>query len=364
MTIDFVPLSNYGTIFQILVLAISFAVALHALGLRTQPELTIFSTHTLGAIIVLMSCLYMGLRPVNGVFVDMMAYARSFESTKLGIDSFFPDFGFNLFQTFSASILSLNAYFLLCSILYIGPLYLACRRWFGTDALIGLLMFLGAFSFWAYGVNGIRNGIASSLFVLAMSYRKLLPQIFLLLSSVAFHGSMIVPTIAFCVVVAVRRTGVTLSIWVLAIPTSLAGGNFFNGLLSPLAAADQRISYLSGILNPAEFRYSGFRWDFLAYSAVGILAGVYYIYHCKYSDETYRRLFGTYVLTNASWILIIQSNFTNRFAYLSWFLQPVILIYPLLRSELLSQQRVKVGIMLILNAGFSVAFLYALAIGY
>ena len=35
-----------------------------------------------------------------------------------------------------------------------------------------------------------------------------------------------------------------------------------------------------------------------------------------------------YLTANAFWILVIRSSFSNRFAYLSWFLMAIIIFYP------------------------------------
>ena len=53
---------------------------------------------------------------------------------------------------------------------------------------------------------------------------------------------------------------------------------------------------------------------------------------------TYLLLFGMYVYSNAFWIMVIRSSFSNRFAYLSWFLYPVVLAYPMLRFPLWKQR--------------------------
>ena len=37
---------------------------------------------------------------------------------------------------------------------------------------------------------------------------------------------------------------------------------------------------------------------------------------------------------NAFWIMVIRAEFSNRFAYLSWFLYPIVLAYPLLKLKI------------------------------
>jgi len=51
------------------------------------------------------------------------------------------------------------------------------------------------------------------------------------------------------------------------------------------------------------------------------------------NDKFYRRLVGAYLLTNAFWLLVMYAAFSNRFAYLSWFMMPWIVIYPFIPKK-------------------------------
>ena len=69
----------------------------------------------------------------------------------------------------------------------------------------------------------------------------------------------------------------------------------------------------------------GFRWDFLLYGSVPILEGIYFVFKRKYNNQFYCILLSTYILTNAFWVLINEVPFSDRFAYLSWFMMPLLL---------------------------------------
>jgi hypothetical protein len=43
-------------------------------------------------------------------------------------------------------------------------------------------------------------------------------------------------------------------------------------------------------------------------------------------------------MANAFWILVIRANFSNRFAYLSWFLMAVIVFYPFFKMKFFKKQ--------------------------
>jgi hypothetical protein len=50
-------------------------------------------------------------------------------------------------------------------------------------------------------------------------------------------------------------------------------------------------------------------------------------------------MLNTYLLANAVWVLLIHASFSNRFAYLSWFMMPWLLVYPFLPGKTLTRPR-------------------------
>src|SRR5690606_344375 len=105
-------------------------------------------------------------------------------------------------------------------------------------------------------------------------------------------------------------------------------------------SSDNRATnYLSGQVDTSLFASTGFRWDFLLYSAVPVFTGWYYIYKKKYYDRHYNLLYATYLIANSFWILVIKANYSNRFAYLSWFMMGLVIVYPLLKKYIVSKQQ-------------------------
>jgi tetratricopeptide (TPR) repeat protein len=102
-----------------------------------------------------------------------------------------------------------------------------------------------------------------------------------------------------------------------------------------------------------QFSSLGFRWDFLLYSATGVFAGWYFIFVKKIEDKLYIQIYNIYVLVNAFWVLVIRASFSNRFAYLSWFLLGVVIIYPLLKKQIFEKQHVLIGRIIFLYFAFT-----------
>lgn len=402
--------------------------------------------------------LFIGCRPINGAFVDMTAYARTYEHIQRGAEASLGDGLFDTLMRLSAPVLPAEGFFFVCAVIYIGPLAIASWRVHGIWAFPVFLAFLTAFSFWGYGVNGIRNGMATSVMILAFAFGDKPVIMFPLMAAAwGFHGSLLLPAAAFLTVRYIKRTEIWLGFWGLCVALTFIAGNIGEMLLSHFNpfAWDNRVD--SYIVNSGDA--GGFRADFLAYSIIPVvvtlllaaptrarrrrlvdrvmngssvtwmrkrttmaanrmwggrpsalqgaspmgsvaLAGVATRPHeprnalgserstlnklrsgatsrlvgkpsarqhprpstgrshserqpkamqtawdrlpwvrMLRSDPFYARLVNTYLLTNGVWVLLIHANFSNRFAYLSWFMMPWVLLYPFVPGKTLHRPR-------------------------
>ena len=307
--------------------------------------------------------LFLGLRPISYVFVDMTTYNHLYHQLQVGDypASFMEsDVLFASFMLLCSQHMSAQSFFLIVEVLYILPVYWACRRWVDGNADIMMLFFYAAFSFYTYGVNGIRNGMALSCVILALSYLKPSMKfknwlVFLLLSTIAIlsHKSSLLPIVCALASIFIKNPKFFFQFWLLAILLSLVSGNFWGEFFGSLGF-DDRLSYLTNEADDQMFSKVGFRWDFLIYSCMPILLGWYLIYKRKVVSSTYNLLLGTYILANAFWILVIRAEYSNRFAYLSWFLYPIVLSFPLLKIPIWkTTQGKKLSVIMLAHLGFT-----------
>ncbi|MBP0612949.1 EpsG family protein [Chryseobacterium sp. cx-311] len=347
---DFIPLPYYTAIYHHALFFIACVILLQSLALDIRDTRTVDTGRGLGYIILLFTVLYMGLRPVSGYyFMDMANYNNIFIRIQQGEDlSIKSDYLFNYFTRYSAKIMTVKQYFLLITVLYTVPCYIFARKYFGSYWFFSFFMFVGSFSFWAYGTNGLRNGLATATFLLALTYYRNLPLRYGLMAlAFGFHSSMVIPIAAFLAAAIVRDPRKYLWIWLASVPVSLVMGNTLQTLFAGFYADDRALDYLTkGNVNNDQFSSTGFRWDFVLYSAAAVYAGWYYIFKKNITDRFYVHLFGTYVIANAFWILVIRANFSNRFAYLSWFLMAAVIAYPMLRYKLWNDQFKTAGLIL------------------
>lgn len=355
--LDLIPLEYYEAVYYNIVLMFVLLTIFHAhLGSVSPTHMRNFN-NIIGFVFFVFLVVFIGLRPLNILFSDMIAYARRFDTYALGgtveTDK---DAGFNYFTKFFSGITNKEGFFTICALLYVGPLYMACKRFFNVYFFLGFLMCVCSLSFWSYATNGVRNGIATSLIVLAIASDKNRAfKIFLFMVAVAFHKSSLLPMCAYIAASYYYNTKTYLYIWGGSILLSLTMGNFWITFFTNIGFDDDRLNaYLTSTDDLAyKFSSTGFRWDFVVYSLLGIASGWYFIYRKKFNDPLYLKLYHTYVLSNALWVLVINASFSNRFAYLSWFLMAFVIIYPLLKARMWQKQYVKVSFIILAYFSFT-----------
>lgn len=298
-------------------------------------------------VISLVFAIWLGMRPLSGYyFGDTSNYAQQFDLFKFGIIPEPEDSGewiWLRFMYICSQVMDVNGFFTLVDLGYFGFTLWACIRFTPNNVLVSLLFVMGAFSFYTYGINGIRNGLACSIVLLIFSYvngkkRDLIIAGILSFIVINIHRTTILPLGMMVVSLwCLKKFKTAYTFWILSILISLVAGGAVTSLFASLGF-DDRLSYLS-TLDEDKFSHTGFRWDFLIYSMMPILLGYYVVIKHGIYDKTYLLLLNTYTLTNAFWVMVIRANYSNRFAYLSWFMYPLLLAYPLLRLDIFGKKQ-------------------------
>lgn len=354
---DWIPVELYTSLHYHVLLLVMLIILAHAFvyDVRDQQSLQFFQI--LGGILTVLMVLYMGQRQINFRFGDTVGYAKSFKFLQTGGEvKIKKDFVFNYFMMYCSKFMSFRSFMQLVDILYILPCFFFSKNYFGRYWFFAIFMFFASFSFWTYGTNGLRNGLGTAFFIMGLCFynKKLLMYLWFILAYF-MHGSLVIPIAAFVVSGLYKNPKAYLAIWLLAIPLSLAGGSAWSSFFANLGFAEDRTEgyLIGGEKYNDQFSQTGFRWDFLAYSASAVFAGWYFIFKKKITDPFYIHLFGTYCIANAFWILVITAAFSNRFAYLSWFLMPAVIAYPMFRYKIWENQYRVFGIILFLYFMFT-----------
>lgn len=360
--IDFIPINNYEHYFDVTILVMILLVVWQCHTGHILKNRTVNLNATWGIIFTFILVLYMGLRPIASVFGDTFNYAGGFFEWKNSSEPFkwiwHNEWLFYNLMHWFAKISDIHTFFLLCASLYIGSLWIAMVRIFKNYYYIPLLVIFSMFTFWQYGVNGIRNGLGASIFILAMSYVNK-PMIMIVLGVLAcgFHKSIYLMMVAGGLAWFIKNSYYYLASWIACVGISYIAGFRIQHFLAGIGlGADDRFSgYLTGENMIGEvFQMSMiFRWDFLAYSALGVGIGYYFIFRRNFKDEYYHWIYNTFLATNAFWVLIIRAAYSNRFAQISWFIMPIVLIYPFLKQRFWTNHEKMMGYAILLFYAFT-----------
>lgn len=297
-----------------------------------------FSTSLL---ICIVYAIWIGGRPVSGYyFGDTSNYARTYHLMQSGFigEADSGEWLWNNFMYACSQSMDVSMFFTVVDIGYFGFTLWACRRLAPNNVLVMLLFCLGAFSFFTYGTNGIRNGLACSIILVFLSYingnskDKLIAAVLAFVAFNIHHTTALPILMSVSSLLFIRSFKTAYIFWLLSILISLVAGGAVTSVFAGLGF-DDRLSYLTAQSDEGTFSRTGFRWDFLIYSLMPVMLGYYIVIKRGIQDKTYLVLLNTYTLSNAFWVMVIRANYSNRFAYLSWFMYPIVLAYPLLRLD-------------------------------
>lgn len=297
---------------------------------------------------ILLFALFLGFRPNKG-FVDMAAYTYEYE---IGFKMESVAYNWEeewLWQWILLACqkagLPATVWFAIIEVGYIGCMFIACKRMIYENVYMAMLFFLASFSFFGFATNVIRNGLACSLFLVALSFlvekvKKWPVIVALMLAAIGVHRSVLLPcTTSLIALFLIKKPIISIWIWLGSIVASLIAGQSLSQFFAMIDVDERFVHYLNSYEdNKHLYLHTGFRWDFIAYSSVPVILAWIVCAQKKVEDKAFNILATTYILANAVWIICIRTTSTDRFAYLSWFMYPLILAYVFIRMPLYKNQ--------------------------
>ncbi len=345
-----IPVEKYTAVYYFF---LTFSIVLAILPLFFKKNLNEFpriNLYTGTFLILIITIAFIGLRDPFGswrYFGDTAHYSLIYEDLEYATYGTKKDIGFYAFMVLCKSFMNVSSFYVCCAIIYVILPFLTFRKWFKEYAFFALVLFVTSMSFWSFGINGIRNGLATSIFIFALGYyNRLIISIPIMLLSIAFHSSLILPFVVFLASSKVKDTMLLIKIWIGAVVLSfLIGGQIENLIGDFLTTSgftdDKRLdTYFQEELD-GQLVEKRFRLDFVIYSGIAILLGYYYKFKLNFQSKLYDKVFNMYLMANIVWVFLIYLAYTNRIAYLSWFLMPIVMVFPLLKNENLVKNQMK-----------------------
>lgn len=347
---------TFLTLISILCLLTSFRY-IGSTGYALQEKQESFITPLILCIILI---LWIGNRPIHTAFGDTVVYGGEYNRLIPSITKM--DWSKEWVWTWiqhscKLTGFSVHVFFTIIEFGYIISILWAIKEYMPTNPMLGMLFVLSSLMFFTFGVNGMRNGLACHLILLGFAFilkSNYIAGILITLAAFGIHRSVMLPIAAFSVALLFKdKVKYALYLWLLSIPLSLVLGGTAISFFSSLGFDDRMSSYTNGTNDMGQFSQTGFRWDFLLYSFFPILMIWYVCIKRQIVDYWYNVLAITYCLCNAFWVMVITASFSNRFAYLSWFMYPVIIAYPLINLPVWDDQDRKTGLILLAYVGFT-----------
>lgn len=324
---------RYTEVMLLLVFFSSFAIRKS----YSQQRVINVPPYWLSFIFAAYAIVFFAMFPVPwGTWADRHCYAYYVLSARQGFYGFqseINDIGFAKWIIWTSKMVSYQGWFYLTALVYVGNYWWASWRFTREYSYVLFLMIICCFQFTAYGTNTIRAGFAISFVFLGLSFcNDLRKMAVCLIIALLCHKSTIIPISAIILAYNLKKTKIYIWGWLLCVFFSYFFGESLQERFSFLVT-ENRTSYLT--TDAAHTFYKvGFRWDFLLYSSIPILLGYYYIIKLNFRNEFYEFVYRMYLAANGFWVLVIRANYTDRFAYLSWFLFPLLLSYPVLSKQL------------------------------
>lgn len=296
---------------------------------RSLPKLSM----TWPVILLVVLVFLIGLYPVE-LSTDKIRYVIKYqEAVSNNGDYEFRDPGWAVYNVICSKVFGQNEdlFFLTTALLYVGGLFFFAKRMFpGSVVGFFFVMSVGCLGYLEYGFNTIRAGLALSLLFISVAWdTNRVLRILLVLIAVYIHKSMFIPITAYMSARFIKNPKWAFGFW--GVCMVLAVVNFdMSTLFENVGFIDERIESKTDGSYDGKYK-TGFRMDFLIYSIIPILIAYYYLLKKKISDRIYNIILSIYLLDNAVWLLVIRIPYSNRVAYLSWFLIPLLTLYPVLK---------------------------------
>ncbi len=369
--IELVPLDYYTKVFYWVMFVLCLLTALYYQGNPGCEKLLRQNSILLPFLLTVIMIVYIGLRPVSFKYFGDMGYYRHAWNTSDIHSNYQTDFKgewlFSLLMRVSkATFTSEQIWFLIIDVIYIGCQFWACKKLLWENVWFAIMFVFFSFQFFTYGTNGLRNGMGCAFLLLSISFfcdRNKVGYfigIFLFFLAMGCHRSSIVPMAALIIsLFVIKDIKTAVYIWLGCIILSLFAGNIFMSLFGSLGF-DVRMTNYSSLSESrmSQFSHIGFRWDFLLYSAMPVWLA-WYMNYKGIIDKTFTLLANTYIIANSFWVLVCRVAFSNRFAYLSWFMYALVIAYAVVRVPIWKNQDKIAGQILIAHSAFTmIMFLF------
>lgn len=320
----------YNTIYVFLSLSILILLRLYALKAKDYAKIN-------NVVIILFSIVYFFVFSTRSLDVgtDTYRYLKTYNLIcRYGFLAYTSDIGFSMFYSF-LDVINIEGrdVFYGLSFLYMVPISLAFIFLKDENKAIIFFAFISMFFFKSMGINILRQGISSALFLLALvlyqDKGKVKFSYVLLLLAFFFHAAIVIPVFCFLLSKRLKNITIPLLVYFTCVALSVLNVNIIGVLenipLLNVLFEERAKGYM--VSDNVKGYQIGFRLDFFVFNLIFILIGLYFYQKRNIHDylPNYKTNLYTFLFITSVFVFMFNYPFSDRFGVLSWVLIPFIL---------------------------------------
>ena len=246
---------------------------------------------------------------------DTLVYREIYDQLDLSYLLSIGDYGFYGLMYIFKQFANFKFFLFLVALIYIGAAFLSFRRLLGDFVFIAFLVFLISPYFIQFGDNIIRNGMAASVFLLAISYENNpKKKICLMILSCFLHSSMVLMCLFYYIAKRLVSLKFYIIIWLFFLALSVLDVNMTSLVVFFLNYSN---SSEAGSADNAGYQ------EFLIYGLPIVVMG---LMTYKRMNDTNKHFVRLYMLGSCMQIMSLSySVMAIRFAYFAGMLLPLVL---------------------------------------
>lgn len=246
---------------------------------------------------------------------DTLVYKETYDQLNLSYLLGYGDYAFYGLMLFVKTIANFQFFLFLVALVYMGGAFLSFVKFFEGLAFVAFAIFLISPYFIQFGDNVIRNGMAASVFLLALSYNNRQRKKYMIMFvSCLIHSSMLLMCLFYYLSVRFKSLRPYLYIWLVLFVFSVCDVDMSNIVSFFLKFSN---SYTAGFVDDANYQ------DFLIYGLPIVVMG-FLIY--KRGKLGNRLVYRMYLLGSCMQLIsLTYAVMALRIAYFAGMLIPVAL---------------------------------------
>lgn len=277
--------------------------------------------------------LMFGLRDYD-VGVDTMMYTSVYNK---GRSDLYNEKGFNLFNTLLYKFGASDRVFIFSiAFSYLSLIYIFLKRKQYKNVFLIFFCWVSLFFFKSMGINTIRQGLACSIFLVGLTFKKDYIKYLFFVIAASFHVSLAIVLLVFFISKYFDKNKYAILSFVLGAILSITNIPIYSWLsLIPgiNTLVNDKFEFYSAV-SSSDYKI-GFRIDFFIFNLFFAIVGYYYTRYVlkdnfkesKESKESkdYNLVYNMYLYLSGFFFIMFNSGYSDRYGVLSWMLIPLLI---------------------------------------